>query len=1198
MDEFPIFYIRNKDKEKNNKSIKKDKYKDKNEPKKKLSLKAFKHSNSDSDFIIIIEKEKRNNVLHYLHKKNKLQSKDSNLKYSPNKKGYNVKKIIKKNKNQLSNYIENNSQKVKLFGNSRYNQNSPFLFVEDYKNNLPEKKMGLVPLPSKKKREIDLYKEPRNLYDMQRNISMVRRYQYEKKNEKKKLWQKNNKNSSKDSEYFNMIQSWWKSIPKIIDIQRVFRGYSIRKQTSPILKLYRFMKNFERLLSHIILRDYLIKIKEYSVLRRRKIIKGSYISKKREFISTKFKRNITMIENNFRCYRAKTKRNFLQRGKNGRIINHNSFITKKIYIRQNEFNNNILKLQNNIKKYVHNKNYYERNLIHKNKGIYYSDKVYLNKNNKKIIDFMKLMTHTLQLLGLKKKIYYKYPNEYDIDDINKIKFIQKNYLKHYYNKVKKISFYNTKNICFIHKIRKESINEEIKLIQRQLKNYLNDKTKFKKNIIKNKPISGNLFNKKKPNNLQENINNSSYISKENIRNVYNELIFVQKIIHKFIEKKKEKRKGRKSKINKIDFHNNFLFTKEYSNQKNCIKKLSNFQRFYKARYNIIKENIINPNNEYSVNYDSFEDLTKPKIIPLRQLLLKNKIPKTINFSLYISKKRLIRINNRYNINFNKNSLSHRVEGLTITKVRYINNENKIKAIQKTFKKHNKFFNDIFAIQKPPTDNKNFYTFSSDSYDDIIYSKKLNNYFYLSKIIKINIIEKVKKIQNCFLNHLKTKNTETKFLDDCKNLLYKKKHEGLFSFYSSKNRIGPSIIKNIFRNKKEDKNYSIPIQNLFYISKIRFLNNEKDILYIQRNLRNKINKNNKIISSKLLFKKIEKKIINGGRGKNNFEIKDNSFSLGLNITKKYKRIIYKKEKIKRSLITKITKNPENMTQINVKFLLLTFLFITKNIQQYIFSLLKNNYNSFEYPFYLETLNRVLKYLQSNGYKGRNVKFLFSKVFSDYNSNNTIKKDLILLLTKEKEDNLRNTNIYNNLDEDFFEYIYQFSKFDKRLKNEKFLNVRLNNTIFHNTNIFTITKFIDNEFDNFINGKYCYKCYLDLNLCKCFKSNEELTDEALDIGLNDDYNPKNSIKFFEYDNNKKRGALIEGKPKIDNKDNIITKNHFTNQLKNSKLNPGNNSKNNLFHSKKNVEFLRYYDEKKQNKDKINISNNDYNNKYKRY
>ena len=36
------------------------------------------------------------------------------------------------------------------------------------------------------------------------------------------------------------------------------------------------------------------------------------------------------------------------------------------------------------------------------------------------------MTHGLQLMAFRKKIYYKNPNEYDIDDINKIKYIQKN----------------------------------------------------------------------------------------------------------------------------------------------------------------------------------------------------------------------------------------------------------------------------------------------------------------------------------------------------------------------------------------------------------------------------------------------------------------------------------------------------------------------------------------------------------------------------------------------------------------------------------------------------------------------------------------------------------------------------------------------------------------------------------------------------
>ena len=1206
MDDFPFSYIINKNTDIINKSKKKDKYKSKKKDTSKKTI-ALIHSNSDSDFIMKTEKERRKIIRHYLNKKKKLQSiresKDSK-KSSPFKKGKNLKKIIKKSKNELSDYIENNSQKVKLFGNPRYH-NSPILFVEDYKNNLPEKKMGLVPLPSKKKNETDIYKEPKKVYDMQRNITMVRRYQYEKKNDEKKFLQKN-KNGNKDNEYFNMVQNWWKKIPKIIDIQRIFRGYNIRKQVNPILKLYRFMKNFERFLINLELKGYLDRIKDYSVLRRRKILNGSYISKKRDFISTELYQNIKMIENGFRCFKANQKRIFLQRGKNGRIINHMEYITKVIYIEQNEVNNNILKLQNNVKNYLNNKKYIDKNLIQKNNGVYYYDKTYLNAYNQKIIEFMKLMTHGLQLMAFKKKIYYKNPNEYDIDDINKIKYIQKKYLDHYYNNIKNISFFDIKNIIyFVDIIRKQTVDKEIKTIQKQIKTHLDNKKNYENNIIRNKPISDNkniinIDDDLKDDNLKSNINNSSYITKENIININNKLIPAQKLIHKFIQKKYEKNKAKKKRINKTDFHNNYFFTKEYSNQEKCIKKIKNFQKFYKSQYQDIKDNIINGDEEYSVDYNSLEDYSIPKILPLRQVQYKNKIPKPIEFGLYISKIKYINYKSKYTINYNKNDiLPYRQEGLFISKIRHRNNENKIKTIQKSFKKYNKI-NDILGIvQKPPTDNKNFYTFSSDSYEDVIYSKKLNNYYYLTKVTRLNFDEKVKKIQKFFLKHENSKKNENLILNKNKILFNQRKNNG-FAFYASKIRLGKIISKNISNNRNKNKNIncSIPIKPISYISKNTYYNNEKKILFIQKNLRNKIQSNmsdkNRIISRKNILKNKNNNdiVIDNGAQQNiiSNNIKDGLlFSLGLIISKKYKRIIYKKEITKNSLITKKAKNPENMTQINIKFLLLISLFIKKNIRQYIFYLLKNSFENFEYPFYLDTINRVLKFLQSNESKGKNVQFLFNKIFSDYNSNNTIKKDLILLLTKEKEEILKNTNIYNNIDRDFSEYICQFSKFDKKLKNEKFLNVRLNNTIFHNTNIFTITKFIDDEFDNFVNGKYCYKCYLDLKSCKCFKSNDELTDEALDIGLNDDYNPKNSIKFFEYDNNKTRGALIEGKPKIDNKDNIITKNHFNNQLKESKLNDRNKKKNNLINSKKRFECLRYYDKQEDEKDKIKLRDN---------
>ena len=219
---------------------------------------------------------------------------------------------------------------------------------------------------------------------MQRNISMIRRFQYEKKNEKRLLEKKNYKNV-KDTEHFNMIQNWWKKIPKIIDIQRIFRGYIIRKQVNPILKLYKFMKKFEKFLKNLILKTNLKIIKDYSILRRKKIINGNYISKKRLYISNKLNKSIIMIENNYRCYKTNAKKIFLQRGKNGRVINKMSFISKIIYNENSKINKDILLLEDNIKNYIKSKNYVDKNLIHKNKGFYYYDKIYLNKDNKKLI---------------------------------------------------------------------------------------------------------------------------------------------------------------------------------------------------------------------------------------------------------------------------------------------------------------------------------------------------------------------------------------------------------------------------------------------------------------------------------------------------------------------------------------------------------------------------------------------------------------------------------------------------------------------------------------------------------------------------------------------------------------------------------------------------------------------------------------------
>ena len=212
------------------------------------------HSNSESDFIINITKERRKIIRRYLRKENKITSylntnTNSKKKFTPLKKGDKMKNIIRKNKLELVNCIENKGEKhLKLFGNSRYNKKPPSLFVDDLKKKVSSKKMGLVPMLTCKDEDSKSLKEPKYIYSIQRNLSMTRRFQYNKKEEYLKSLKDNEQFISKDNIYYNAIQSWWKKIPQIIEIQKIFKGYLVRKKVHPIFQLYKFMKYFEKFL--------------------------------------------------------------------------------------------------------------------------------------------------------------------------------------------------------------------------------------------------------------------------------------------------------------------------------------------------------------------------------------------------------------------------------------------------------------------------------------------------------------------------------------------------------------------------------------------------------------------------------------------------------------------------------------------------------------------------------------------------------------------------------------------------------------------------------------------------------------------------------------------------------------------------------------------------------------------------------------
>ena len=264
-----------------------------------------------------------------------------------------------------------------------------------------------------------------------------------------------------------------------------------------------------------------------------------------------------------------------------------------------------------------------------------------------------------------------------------------------------------------------------------------------------------------------------------------------------------------------------------------------------------------------------------------------------------------------------------------------------------------------------------------------------------------------------------------------------------------------------------------------------------------------------------------------------------------ISKIYKYIIYKRQlNIDGNYFSKDYRI-EYRKKKDYSFLYLLGLFITKNTQEYIYYFIKYNTRKvFQYPFFYKTLKRVLKYLrssknnfnsQSDSNTGEKIKKLFIKIFPDlYTQKYT--SLLISSLKSESKNQLINTNIYNAIEEDFLNYLNNFSKYDKHFSNIIFIETRLKNTKLLNTNIFTIIKFLDDEYANLIYGKYCIKCFLDINKCSCEKNkgnkDEEYyysdVDNIIDIEFDPYYFNKN---LNGYDSIKWKDINIKRKPKTE-------------------------------------------------------------------
>ncbi|MCQ2820681.1 MAG: hypothetical protein MJ252_25740, partial [archaeon] len=156
-------------------------------------------------------------------------------------------KMVDQSKKDLTQYILDNPKYLKLRGNQRYRGN-PMDFVDDQRKGRAQKikKNNLVPVPLKSQKKVKTKEAKKELYNLQRNIVFCRRMQYGGNDQ----YYKDAANLAK----IKKIQRWWKEMYKIIYIQKMWRGYMMRKQLKDApeeSKLGDFMDKFEDTLKDI-----------------------------------------------------------------------------------------------------------------------------------------------------------------------------------------------------------------------------------------------------------------------------------------------------------------------------------------------------------------------------------------------------------------------------------------------------------------------------------------------------------------------------------------------------------------------------------------------------------------------------------------------------------------------------------------------------------------------------------------------------------------------------------------------------------------------------------------------------------------------------------------------------------------------------------------------------------------------------------
>ena len=506
-------------------------------------------------------------------------------------------------------------------------------------------------------------------------------------------------------------------------------------------------------------------------------------------------------------------------------------------------------------------------------------------------------------------------------------------------------------------------------------------------------------------------------------------------------------------------------------------------------------------------------------------------------------------------------------------------------------------------RKPCFENKNEQT------EELCMVKQpFNQHCYVDKKIIHNELPEMNLIQEKWVLHNKNKtqlNSKKAFIIIKPNV---NEEEG-FGFYLTKQRKiqlykqpnkkaiieYPCIItKDVINNKNEDSSKLQCIQaKLKNNSKINCLDNEQPIFIpnnkVVSSVITKIRKTPFISLSKIHTKNLPRCLYTKERRILDEPIIKNKPISSASLFEKEaftEYIILKKPPTessnKISFFTKKTKIFISLPK-NWDFLLLYKQRVIKNVQEFTYGKLFDRQTpdllppDSEETFYFNALKRHLKITNDMPSQGEDIQTI-ENVKLHLKSNKVhfeqeLPKNVVAFINEESEKKIiMETNLYSQTQTlPMAKYINYCYKKEKNINNCKvdMIDNRLKRSKLHNTNIFAITKFMDQLFKDAIKGKFCQVCYCtseeDCENCNCHNVKILTTEEQLEELQNDIYTFSDNEKEEESENegedpskkvlkiefkvrklNESKRILDESEEEIDVLNNIPNQNKHQNYL----------------------------------------------------